>query len=259
MTGRLLGLVFPSIVLAFVLTTDSISQENKAASLHPLPGDGVADPARKTGFFPNTSGGVDALDLGTGKVLWSSKEANRPLVASENRLFAQKGNGNQLRVVALDTAKEGKRVFESPPLPLPGWASVEPAYGRRFASSVRLDKNGLFLTWEARAFYAGGAPPPPQVLKAAQMDASGVVQIDVDSGKIEALDGDKIAAGKFFPMASEPANPKVGTVTLVVMDGPAKNAKNPFQQRRTLQALNEAKEVVWQYDIAAPIFLPPRP
>jgi hypothetical protein len=26
-----------------------------------------------------------------------------------------------------------------------------------------------------------------------------------------------------------------------------------------LQAVNEAKEIVWQHDIAAPIFLPPLP
>jgi len=129
----------------FLLTPGGSAQEKtKLTAVRALPGNGVADPARRTGFFPNVSGGIDALDLATGKILWSSKEANRPLVATENRLFAQKGNGNQLWVLALDASKEGQRLFESPPIPLPGWASIEPAYGRGFRSTIRLDMNGLF-------------------------------------------------------------------------------------------------------------------
>jgi len=54
-------------------------------------------------------------------------------------------------------------------------------------------------------------------------------------------------------------NPKAGALTLQVLDRPAKNATNPFQRRRTLQAVNDAREVVWERDIAAPVFLPPRP
>ena len=34
-------------------------------------------------------------------------------------------------------------------------------------------------------------------------------------------------------------------LALIVKDGSAKNPKNPFEKRRTLQAVNEAKEVVW--------------
>jgi len=81
----------------------------------------------------------------------------------------------------------------------------------------------------------------------------------MDTGKVELLDDDKIAAGKFFPLSMDAANSNVGALTLQVKDGPAKDAKNPFEKRRTLQAVNEAKEIVWQHDIAPPIFLPPLP
>src|ERR1019366_7100571 len=96
-----------------------------------LPGGGVADPAGKTGFVPNPSGGIDALDLATGKLLWSSKDANRPLFATADRLFAQAGSLNEIRVFVLDT-KEGKRVVESAPIKMPYWVSVQTAYGLSF-------------------------------------------------------------------------------------------------------------------------------
>jgi hypothetical protein len=254
MTNVLPRLLTCTFFLGLWLAPDSLGQEKKIAALR-LPGNGVSDSAGKTGFFPNTIGGIDALDLATGKVLWSSKEANRPLVATNNRLFVQKGAA----IHVLDTADKGKLILEAKPLGFPGWVSVDVAYGRSFRSSASVEGKTLWLSWEARAFYAGGAPPPPEIEKAARKEAAGVARIDLDTGKIESLDVEKIAAGKFFPMPAEATNPKVGALTLQVQDGSAKNAKKPFEKRRTLQAVNEAKEIVWQHEIAAPIFLPPLP
>jgi hypothetical protein len=245
--------------LLLVLCAAALAPAQEKTVPRRLPGGGVADPAGKTGFFPNTSSGIDALDLATGNVLWTSKDANRPLLATENRLFAQQGNANQVRLLVLDNSKDGKRVFESQPIVFPDWVSVQVAYGRSFRSSARVDIKGLWLSWEARAFYAGGARPTPQIEKAARKEASGVARVDLDTGKIEPLDADKIAAGKFFPIPADALIPKAGALTLIVKDASAKNPKNPFEKRRTLQAVNEAKEVVWQHEIAAPIFLPPRP
>jgi hypothetical protein len=249
-----LRLFVSSVVVAMWLAPNCPSQEKKFAALR-LPGNGVSDPAGKTGFFPNTIGGIDALDLATGKLLWSSKDANRPLVATDNRLFVQKGAAVQI----LDTVEKGKLVLEAKPLSFPGWVSVDVAYGRTFRSSARVEGRSLWLSWEAGAFYAGGARPTPEIEKAERKEGAGVERVDLDNGKIESLDAEKIAAGKFLPMPVETVNPKIGALTLQVQDNPAKKSKSPFEKRRTLQAVNEAKEVVWQHDIAAPIFLPPRP
>src|SRR5690242_2990887 len=78
-----------------------------------LPG-GVAND--RTGFVTNATGGIDALDLETGKTLWTTKEASRPLVAFKEGLAAQ-ANGpqdrpNSIRVVVLDL-RDGKRRRES--------------------------------------------------------------------------------------------------------------------------------------------------
>lgn len=244
------------LVMGYALLAPLAVGQDKNVSQPPrlLPGGGVATPAGKVGFFPNTSGGIDALDLASGKVLWSSNDANRPLLATEDRLFAQRQNS----IFSLD-AQDGKRVFEAKPIGLPGWASVEVAYGRSYQGSVRLEGTALLVSWEARAFYAGGARPTPEIEKAARMDATGVARVDVTAGKITALEPDQIAAGKFFPLPAAKVNPKVGMLMLTILDGSAKNAKNPFEKRRTLQAVNDGKEIVWQRDIAAPIFLLPRP
>ena len=249
------------VVLVILWTSDVARAQEKQKLLMPrhLSGGGVADPAGKTGFFPNTSGGIDAIELATGKVLWSSKDAHRPLLATDDRLFVQAGKSNTVRVLALDTSKEGKRVLESPPIALADWVSVEVAYGRSFRSGVRADDKHVWLSWEARAFYAGGARPPPEVEKRARKVASGVARVDLETGKVQALTEEQITAGKFLPVPGEAVNPKVGELMLVLKDGQAKNAKTPFEKRRTLQALSEAKEVVWHLDIAAPILLPPKP
>ena len=87
-----------------------------------LPGGAVADPDGKVGFVPNTSGGIDALDLASGKLLWDTKEAPRPLLATPDRLFAQalvRGKANQVRIVVLNTTQKGKRLLESQPLSFP--------------------------------------------------------------------------------------------------------------------------------------------
>jgi len=226
-----------------------------ASAQDKLPGGGVADPAGKTGFFPGAKGGVDALDLASGKLLWHRDGGNRPLHATINRLFVQKGAA----VEFLDTADNGKLVLEAKTLGFPDWVSVDVAYGRTFRSSVRVEGKTLFLSWEARAFYAGGAPPPPEVIKAAEKAASGVARVNLETGKIEPLDADKIAVGKFFPLPTEGVKSKVGGLTLTLKDDQAPNTRNPFQKRRMLQALNAANEIVWERAIAAPVFLPPKP
>jgi len=238
------------------LTPLGFAQEKQAGN-HYLPGGGVADPADKVGFFPNTTGGIDALDLATGKLLWSSKSANRPLAASENRLFAQVGHAGEVRVVALDVSKDGKLALESDPIKLADWVSVRTAYGRSFASNARVEGDALLLSWEANAFYAGGARPPPEIEKAARKEASGFVRVDLKTGKIAALNKDQ--ALKQFPIRTDSTSPKAGLLTLNIKDEPGNNPKNRFEKRRTLQAFNAAKEVVWEHAIEAPIFLIPRP
>ncbi len=170
--------------------------EDKAAAGGPvlLPGEGVTDAEGKVGYLPNPAGGIDALNLAAGKVLWQSKEGPRPLLVKAGKLYVQaplKGKANQVRIVVLDATQEGKRLLESGPVVFPDWVVVGVAHGRSFRSAAQQTDAGLMLTWEARAWYAGGAAPPKEVEAAARKSANGAALIDPRTGTVKAIAADK--------------------------------------------------------------------
>jgi hypothetical protein len=155
---------------------------------------GVLDPSGKTGYVTNAEGGIDALDLSTGDVLWTSKEARRPVLVVGDQLYAQapvKAKANALRVVVLDVTDKGKGVRESEPITFPEWVSVEERHAHSFTATWRLKKGKVILDWEARAWYGGGARPTPQMEAAARKHAAGRVVVDPESGSVESLPAQK--------------------------------------------------------------------
>jgi hypothetical protein len=232
-----------------------------------IPG-GVADAAGKIGYVQAPKGGVDALDLATGKVLWSSAEVGRPLALTKQGLVVEvpeKGKANAVRLAVLDVNKQGARGRVTDVIQFPDWVSVSVTYGRAFASGATLDNQGrLLLQWHARAWYAGGARPTPQIEAAARKSADGVHRVDLDSGKVELL------PGKSLP-PKLPAPPKLGIKledgaqgavalqgrVLYQLEGRGGKA---FQTTRTLKAVDGASgQVLWQHAIWAPPYLPPLP
>jgi hypothetical protein len=152
-----------------------------------LPG-GTVEPEGKIGYVTNPDGGIDAVNLQTGELLWDTKEANRPLVAFQQKLVAWSalpGKANSIRIAVFDG--KGKRLLQSDPVVFPEWASVGLTYGRSFSARAEIAKGSLLLHWEAHAFYAGGAPPPPEVVRAAKKDANGTARVNLESGKVEML------------------------------------------------------------------------
>jgi hypothetical protein len=179
--------------LPLALLTATAAAEEARPAVQFIPS-GVADADGKKGFVANASGGVDALDLESGKPLWTYKDGGKPLAVVGNRVLVQardKDKGNVLRVVFLDVA-EGTKVKESDPIELPSWAVIEEGRGagHSFHSSARLDGD-LLVSWQATQFYWGGVPPSPEVLKATNKNAAGVARVNVESGKVEMLDADK--------------------------------------------------------------------
>src|SRR5215472_16888714 len=70
----------------------------------PLPA-GIADPAGQIGYFAGADGCIEAINLATGKVLWHTHEAQRPLLVDGGHLLAQAGvKRNRLRILRLDRA-----------------------------------------------------------------------------------------------------------------------------------------------------------
>jgi hypothetical protein len=158
-----------------------------------IPG-GVADAAGKIGFIANDKNLVEAINLETGEVLWTSEVSGKPLAVSGNRLLVQvpvQAKANAVRVVALNTGAKGKQAMESDPVVFPDWVATGLAGGKSFTSSAKLHQGDLLLTWEARSSYWGGARPPPEVERAARKEARGVARVNLETGKVEMVDADK--------------------------------------------------------------------
>ena len=167
-----------------------------APSFVSIPG-GIVDPGNKVVYVTGESGNIEALNLEDGKLLWDSKDATKPLAVAGKKLIAQapeKGKANAVRVVVLDGAEKGKKVLESDAVTFPDWVATGLAHGRSFASSAVLERNDLLLKWDARAWYAGGARPTPEIEKAARKEAHGVARVNLESGKVEMLADDKLPA-----------------------------------------------------------------
>ena len=176
-----------------------------AAAAGPLLPCGVADPGGRTGFVANAHGGIDAVDLATGDLLWDVDGAKRPALAVDDRLYAWAPvDGNGLRVVAFDRAQGGRRLLESEPVTFPDWVSVEQAPGRSFTTRWRLDRGRLILDWEAQAWYSG-PHATPQAEADARRRAEGQVRIDVATGKVETAAAEKPAAAPPPPKDLEKA------------------------------------------------------
>lgn len=176
-------IVLGSAVLAAHAQGDSVKP-----ALLPI---GVTDADHKVGYVQGAKGGVEALNLENGDVLWTTKESGTPLVAFGKLLVVQRpvaGKANCVRIAVLDTSEKGKEMQLSDEVVFPEWVSVGVEYGRTFSSQARILKGTLLLKWKANAFYAGGARPTPEIEEAARKEASGVAQVDLKSGKVAMLD-----------------------------------------------------------------------
>jgi hypothetical protein len=160
---------------------------------------GIADPAGRIGYFASAADGIEAIDLASGKVLWQTHEAQRPLLLDGDHLLAQAGTKrNRLRILRLDVKRNGECDFESDPLVLPAWVVTGEAHGHSFAAHWRLEKHLLVLDWEASAWYTGKTRPTPEQIQAASKHSRGIAHIDLRTGQIE-----------ISPAALAPPSPKV--------------------------------------------------
>jgi hypothetical protein len=116
-----------------------------------LPG-GIADSSGKTGYLSNPQGGIDAVDLASGKVLWHSDQASHPLLIYKDRLYAQQRHDvNPIRIVGLSLSGNNAPLLVSDPIEL--FASPEPAHidqNLRPSRALPLDPKEYPVFCEAR-------------------------------------------------------------------------------------------------------------
>jgi hypothetical protein len=162
------------------------SSSHPSTKLIHLP-QGIADSQGRIGYFASAAGGIEALDLASGKVLWQTMEAQRPLLIDGDHLVAQAGvKRNRLRILCLDLKRDGECDLESDPVVFPAWVVTGDAPGRLFSAKWRLERHRLILDWEASAWYVGAAKPTPEQVEAARKHADGQVFVDLRTGQTDA-------------------------------------------------------------------------
>jgi PQQ enzyme repeat len=148
---------------------------------------GVADPTAMRAFVHDRAGGVLALDLATGAVLWRSGTALRPLsVVGEVVVTARVAPRGAIEIVMLD-AEDGHQLRVSNPIALPDWARPSLDDTPDFTLRAENEDGAVLLHWAASAGYRGGAPPSAKVQAAAERQARGAARVHVDSGALEPL------------------------------------------------------------------------
>jgi hypothetical protein len=158
----------------------------------PLPG-GLADLTGRTGYIASTTGGIEAIDLMTGNVLWSTIEAQVPLAVADERLYAQAGTKrNRLRVLVFDVSRKGEVLLESDPVVFPDWVITGEAPGQTYKANWKLERDALVLSWEARAWYHGKERSTPQLEAEGRKQAEGKVRIELATGKVQHLSADPV-------------------------------------------------------------------
>src|SRR5262245_13109680 len=99
------------LALPFPGPARAASDGDDSTRMIALPG-GIANAAGRTAYLANANGGIDAVDLPTGALLWQTYEAQRPLLLVDDRLVAQAGvKRNRLRILVFDVRQPDRCVL----------------------------------------------------------------------------------------------------------------------------------------------------
>lgn len=174
--------------LAIVCAAASLLSAKAAADpMVQVPG-GVADESQQLAYLQNAHGGLDAVELATGRVRWSDARPQRPLAGASGRLLVERVDIGGVSLCVRATRERSGGCAATARLPLPQWAGG-PSRGRSFDATVEWSgRDTLRYRWLAAKHWSQGMHPP----RGRQADegdpesqtASGVMQVDLKSGKI---------------------------------------------------------------------------
>jgi hypothetical protein len=139
----------------------------------------------------NPQHGIDAVDLSSGKLLWRTDRAAKPLLLHEDRLVAQTepSVGQQSLRIALLNIREiaADPRFVDIPLPADVKATIDDGMESSFSAAARIHEGALVLSWRYTYGRITGPPPGPDD-QALDRKATGSVRIDIHTGQIEPID-----------------------------------------------------------------------
>jgi hypothetical protein len=149
---------------------------------------GLTNASGSVGCVRTLTGGVDALDLATGRRLWKSDAPSRALLVGGDGVYFLEQRGGRLQIAVYDT-RGGRRIKTWPcSVGLPAWASLaEPTDGRTWTTfNVRARRSGnvLEVGYDAQEHVASGIAPSTE-----GPQAKGILRLDLSSGSVGHLPG----------------------------------------------------------------------
>jgi outer membrane protein assembly factor BamB len=130
------GLLAPAAAMAY------------APALH----DGVLiDAAAGAAYVMSPKGGIEALELATGNVLWKSLDAGKPLLVQNGTLVAQAApdGPGKLVLVALDARRGATRERVNVPIPASLRANLADGPSQSFRTQAFAAEGSVVVTWTA--------------------------------------------------------------------------------------------------------------
>lgn len=123
-----------------------------------------------------------AFDPRTGKMLWKSKAASKPLLVVGNALVVAGAHGSERGIAVLDKrngkAKAVCATDESSAAPLPLYDRL----GARYGIHAVLHEGTPVVIATTSTYYAGGAAPDPETLRASQSHTTHAYAVDLSTG-----------------------------------------------------------------------------
>lgn len=145
---------------------------------------GVVLDADRDQVFLMVDDGIAAVHAPTGKRLWTSQSAAKPMAVQDDRLAVIGASETPGGIAVLD-AKTGRRAATcNEPVPSTHFQLTN-SLGVNVSSHGTVHNDQVMLTWIQQTYYAGGAAPTPQREAASRTHTTGTVALDMASGCYE--------------------------------------------------------------------------
>lgn len=149
----------------------------------------VVDRAGNRVFSMKPGGGVEAIDARSGRVLFTSSSADKPLALWGGLLAAQQESREtpgRLAIVLIDTGRPSRTRAIEVELPEGELALVDETLGRTF-SATGAERDGAFLVgWNASKVWSSPIPPPAD--QPEHEIKTGAVRMDLTAGRVVAVE-----------------------------------------------------------------------
>jgi hypothetical protein len=204
-----------SVILAFalvlVVTIHPIDGQPAEPSVFLLIHGTIVDSSRGAVYVAKPNGTIDAVDLASGRTLWTSNEAALPIGLGNGLLVAQveqKPEATERFQIAILEAAGGRKVSEATiTLPAGALALVTDHKGQLFRATAERDGALFLVSWFYQENLVHGIRPPDN--ERTMFWIAGSARVQALTGKVVASDGGPVdeVPGRWQRYGAPPSPP----------------------------------------------------